>query len=368
VLESRRHKPRACRLPRGRGLSVASPSDGHLGGSARCSGSTATIRCDGLPTRRVKGTATTEDVTDRLAMEPLSPELVLVDPELARFARDRLPDPGQNPFLLTHDDRERSVARPLTPIAAGEISTGGIATQGPKQGERLSRVADRAATTGSWESEARASTRVRWRNGLLLTVGLVLAAAAFFALTPTRTGRELTPAQVPSEVRNAADTRSNTLARERREANRAARPAPKASAHPTQRARAKKHAQAGPKKHARAGLKKHAQAGPKKHPQAGPKKLAKPSRPSAFGTRLFVWPAKEDATLYKVAFFRHGKEVFEGLRLEPRLKLPLRWVYEGRHLRLTSGAYSWTVWPAFGPRTQLRYGKPIVQSTWVARR
>jgi hypothetical protein len=315
--------------------------------------------------------------TDRLATEPLSPELVLVDPELARFARDRLPDPGQNPFPSVAEDKQRSVARPRPATPTGEIATEGIA--------RLSRMEDRAPATAGWASEGRASSRARWRNLLLLAVGLVLAAAAFFALTPTRTGRELSPAQVRSKARNPADAPNKPRVHKRRAAKRAARPASKRSTHPAQSAPAKKHVQARPKKlvspsrpgasRTRVRTRPAKRAGNSEPKTTAPAvaseptaKHAHPVPPSAFGTRVFIWPAQEHATLYRVAFFRHGRQVFEALASEARLELPLRWVYKGRNFELTSGAYSWTVWPAFGPRTQLRYGKPIVQSNWVAKR
>jgi hypothetical protein len=73
------------------------------------------------------------------------------------------------------------------------------------------------------------------------------------------------------------------------------------------------------------------------------------------------------AVYYKVQFFRRGQEIFEAFPSAPRLAFPLRWVYEGRRMRLVPGAYAWQVLPAFGSRSHPRYGRPIVRSIWVAK-
>lgn len=298
------------------------------------------------------------DSTDRLVLEPLTPELALVDPELARRARDRLPGPsGEVPF--GPDGRgPRSAARSLpTPAddASAEVAPAGTRERQP----------DRPA-----------STRHRWRKARFLAVGLLAATAVLSVLTWTRSSFR----DARRDAVDPAAVRSTPLAQARRQATTAAPVSPEASTKSnTPSGVAKKRAKPSPSAlPARTKTTRPANgakpAAPKAstrstHPSGlAKKKRAKPSPSSAFGTRVFIWAAQEHATLYKVAFFRHGKEVFEALRSEPRLELPLRWTYKHRKFRLTSGAYAWTVRPAFGPRTQLRYGKPIVQSTWVARR
>jgi hypothetical protein len=94
----------------------------------------------------------------------------------------------------------------------------------------------------------------------------------------------------------------------------------------------------------------------------------KSERPRPFTTRVFIWPSVSDATFYKVEFFRRGREVFKALSSRARLELPTRWVYRGRTYQLVAGSYTWKVSPAFGPRSRLRYGNPIIRSTWVAQR
>jgi hypothetical protein len=191
-------------------------------------------------------------------VEPLTPELALVDPELSRRARDRLPPTGETHAspgraLSAHKDVTR---KRQPPVAGG----------------------------------SRRRVRV-----FLAAAGVLLAAIAVYALAPDSTVRE--------EAGNRAPTKAS---------------AP-----------------------------------------------ANPARP--FGTTVFNWQAVSDAAFYKVEFFRHGREVFEALSPRARLELPTRWVYRGRTYHLVAGSYTWKVVPAFGPRSRLRYGEPIIRSTWVAR-
>lgn len=85
-----------------------------------------------------------------------------------------------------------------------------------------------------------------------------------------------------------------------------------------------------------------------------------------FVTRTFVWPAAPGATFYRVEFFRDGRKIFDASPATARIELPLRWVFRGRHFRLTKATYRWEVRPAFGPRSHPRYGKLITRSVWAA--
>jgi hypothetical protein len=239
-------------------------------------------------------------------VEPLTPELALVDPELARLARDRLPDGGGAP--------------------SWSISTASVGAEAPPMLD--------AATT---DREPRAPRRTRrGRHVMLAALVVVLAMAAIYAFAPPSTVSD----EFPGRAQKAGPTRADRQTRAQA---------------PTKR----------PKKSAGVGAAKVS------HPSTSPTRpkttRAKSKQPSASTSRLFIWPAVSHATFYKVEFFRRGNRVFQALASKPQLELPLRWVYGGRSYRLLAGVYSWRVSPAFGPRARLRFGDPIVRSTWTAR-
>jgi hypothetical protein len=68
-----------------------------------------------------------------------------------------------------------------------------------------------------------------------------------------------------------------------------------------------------------------------------------------------------------VQFLKGKRTVFEAWPTDPRVTVPLRGTFRGRRFAFDSGRYRWTVRPAFGPRTNGRYGEPIVRSIWVVR-
>jgi hypothetical protein len=277
----------------------------------------------------VTNTLADKNLTGRFAEQPLSPELALVDPELARLARARLPAPGET-----------------------------------------IRVQRNGATALAPEVERRRTKRFGRPAG---AAGLALGAAVLaFALSPHRSNDSVIARQAPlaavashdkADLHQAKPGDRNSIAtrvrartrRTRRTATTARRTAPPNSAlraPPTRRVdtRARHRTR-----------------------QARPVTTAVPNPPahstvprSAFSTRTFVWPPAAHATLYKVEFYREGKKIFEASPSEPRLELPVRWVHAHRTYTLTPGTYEWVVRPAFGGRTHLRYGKPIVQSSWVA--
>jgi hypothetical protein len=242
--------------------------------------------------------------------ESLTPELALVDPELARLARDRLPPSG---------DTSAWPGRPsLSRNEVGETSS-----------RQVSQVDDARRTDKP--SRPRRRGRV-----ILVALGAALAAIAVYGLAPDSTVRERATNRTPKTASTRIDLHAKA-----HESTRAAR-APGASAPTTRRhsgvlsARAERRAK------------------------------SEPRRP--FPTRVFIWPAVSNATSYKVEFFRQGREVFEALSATARFELPTRWVYAGRTYHLAAGVYTWKVLPAFGSRSRLRFGTPIIRSTWVARR
>ena len=253
-------------------------------------------------------------------MEPLTPELALVDPELARLARDRLPPPGETPS---------SPRRPSSPKKdVGET----------RARDSFAAEARSELDSAKKKRELPAPSGPRRRGRVFLgALGVALAATAVFALAPDSTVREEASNQAPKNAASRIDRHGQ----------------PRESTKPTART-AGASAPTVPRRSDALGA------------TAQTRSSSKRQRP--FSTRVFIWPAVSGATLYKVEFFRRGHEVFKALSSRARLELPTRWVYQGRTYQLVAGTYTWKVSPAFGPRSRLRYESPIIRSTWVAQR
>lgn len=238
--------------------------------------------------------------------EPVSPELALVDPELARRERARI-EAGESTGATTplhRDEAEPSLRERL--IAAGADPQGLVpATLAADREDLPTRVRQGGRPRRSWGWQVPAGIAV---------VGLIAVSVAFLLGQDVGT-TETQPTVAP---RPAEDTN---------------RPA----ASPTETA-------------------------------ARPPASKRPRRPAppTPTTRTFVWPPVAAATFYRVEFFTRGRKVFEASPTKPRLTLPARWRYRGRAFRLSRGTYRWRVRPAFG-RSSPRLGAPITRSTWTVR-
>jgi hypothetical protein len=249
---------------------------------------------------------------------PVTPELALVDPELASRERERLPE------------------RPGRTIAGGEA---GAAVS-------LEAAARPAATT----AQAPAPTRRRRRRRRLLQLlavagmGIVTVLAIVYLRSrdpqhvssgrpsPVTASTSVVPTQVHISTRNPTAT---------------------GVAHPKQKPTTK------PK--------------PVRKPQerTRPRRATKPDSkrpPVAASGRAFAWVPVSRASYYLVEFYRGRHEI---LRAEPsvaRLVLPPSWSFGGRRYSFTPGRYRWSVRPGFGRPARHRYGKPIVQAKLVIQR
>jgi hypothetical protein len=79
--------------------------------------------------------------------------------------------------------------------------------------------------------------------------------------------------------------------------------------------------------------------------------------------RTFVWLPVRGSTFYEIRIFRNDREIFEARTRKARLTLPRTWRYGGTSYRLKPGAYRWLVLPGFGTRTRPRYGAAVVSAT-----
>jgi hypothetical protein len=71
--------------------------------------------------------------------------------------------------------------------------------------------------------------------------------------------------------------------------------------------------------------------------------------------RVFVWLARDGATVYDVTFLRNGNAFYSARVSKPRLTLPER-------IRFTPGSYRWIVRPGAPGQAP---GRPIVDSTFT---
>jgi hypothetical protein len=78
-----------------------------------------------------------------------------------------------------------------------------------------------------------------------------------------------------------------------------------------------------------------------------------------FGARpLLRWTPVPGADYYNLQLFRDGK-ILSTWPTRPRYRLELRWRSNGKRQRLVPGEYRWLVWPGFGPRAKVDYGRRI---------
>jgi hypothetical protein len=79
---------------------------------------------------------------------------------------------------------------------------------------------------------------------------------------------------------------------------------------------------------------------------------------------LLDWLAVPKARFYNVQLYRKGRKLLTVWPSRSRLQLRTRWVHQGHVYRLRPGAYTWVVWPAFGTRSDPRYGGMLGKSTF----
>jgi hypothetical protein len=83
---------------------------------------------------------------------------------------------------------------------------------------------------------------------------------------------------------------------------------------------------------------------------------------------LLQWTPIRRAGYYNVQLFRAGRKILSVWPTRPRYQLKRRWKYAGERRALSPGKYRWLVWPGFGPRSKVDYGRRIGPSTFEVRR
>jgi hypothetical protein len=310
-------------------------------------------------------------IDDEVATTQLSPELALVDPDLARVARSQMPNlpgppvlPGGN-LVSPTEEPPRKIETPArtsgTAIAREWLRTDPSANQ---SGDRQPMAAVSAGGTPPlvvanataarervlddipWPRDRRVGRR-RAARALFAVLLLVVAslAVADFKLFGDESAREFRPSTSPADGGSRPSARSAVKGKT---AVRRGAPA----------ARQSNRGEGSPSIPERARPAGEGSRTPARSPRSARARVAPE-------TRLFVWLPQRRASHYRVEFFRRGKKIFQATTLKARLVLPGRWVFKGHRVQLTPGNYRWTVRPGFGSRLNARYGKPIVASRWT---
>ena len=260
----------------------------------------------------IRGLPNVDGVHDDAALGPLSPELVLIDPELARVARSRLPDVPTHPLPL-------------------------LRTIGPSE-------ADRAEILEPPLDLRAAPSALRYLVAGIV-IGLLAAALAVEAYLWLDSVRSETatvgPVPGTSERPGAAQQgRPTPMPVAPRTSSTRASPSPPSATNP-------------------------ATTDPPR--MIGQPAATKPSAARATpSATAFAWPAVKGATAYRFSLFRGGRRVLERTTRETRLPLPTRWRYAGVPRTLAPGSYRWVVRPLRRVGSKLSAGAPIVDASYRA--
>jgi hypothetical protein len=82
--------------------------------------------------------------------------------------------------------------------------------------------------------------------------------------------------------------------------------------------------------------------------------------------QLFRWRAIPKASYYNIQLWRGGRKLLTSWPRKPTFRLRASWEYQGHRYRLTRGAYTWYIWPGFGPLAKGHYGDLAGQASFRA--
>lgn len=95
-------------------------------------------------------------------------------------------------------------------------------------------------------------------------------------------------------------------------------------------------------------------------PQPPPPSKPPPPKPGFQPARVFAWAPYKGATYYHVVIRKDGRLFYEAWPREARLAVPGR-------IKFSPGDYTWRVQPGLGPRSAKRLGPAIVESSFTLR-
>jgi hypothetical protein len=231
-------------------------------------------------------------------LREISPELVLVDPELAPLARLQLPEPGA--FWASPS---RSPDTPVPLVAVTQQDT----PDGHKRAVR--------------------------KPLLLLVAASLTLNAAFVRHAQSSVSRPSLSPHAPSLKSEGGSRRQFEARADRGYVGAALR---------TQPARDSRRSQETSRTIGRVA--------PTKHPVGALAAAGLRERP------ILRWKTVGGATYYDLVLWRHGTRVLDLWPTPPRAALPWNWRYRGVRHRLRAGSYRWFVYPGFGTKSSRRYG------------
>lgn len=252
----------------------------------------------------------------------VSPELVLIDPQLAAHARAALVDPGDTlerlkSFAQAHDGLEVPQQNGLS-AGMNEPSVAAI--------RRLTVVSEGAT------SEELGGGRPRVRLRLVLLAATVPALALVALLAASWANDTAPPATVsataPIDVAPTEPTAPISGAGSEGQSK-----APSGTARD------------------RAG-RDTSRDGSGSRAKARPESSTRPTESGARSNapRLLAWAPVAGAEQYHVELFDGAARVFSANTRRPRISIPTSWRFEGRMRRLSPGTYLWYVWPVVSGR------------------
>jgi hypothetical protein len=77
------------------------------------------------------------------------------------------------------------------------------------------------------------------------------------------------------------------------------------------------------------------------------------------------WLRVKRAAFYNVQLWRGSTKILSAWPSGTKLRLHARWRYHGKLRQLTAGIYTWYVWPGYGSKASVRYGKLVGASTFI---